>query len=214
MMRINNSTRQRRFWDRIAARYAARPLKNAAAYEAMLSDIAGQLRPHDRVLELGCGTGGTAIRLAPRVALWTACDFSPAMIGIAQAKPAERNLRFVVADAGQALATGPCDVICAINMLHLVDDMPAALAQIHAHLPQAGHLIIKIWCFADMTWRVRTIFSALAVFGLFPAIRKLRHSDVLDALHLAGFEVVVAKVFGDYPQNPYFVLRKAATPAR
>ena len=210
---MNNSTRQRRFWDRIAARYAVRPLKNVAAYEAMLSDIALHLLPDDGVLELGCGTGGTAIRLAPLVAHWTACDFSPAMIGIAQAKPAGNNLRFVVADAGQALATGPCDVVCAINVLHLVDDMPATLAQIHAHLPQSGHLIIKVWCFADVMWRIRAIFSTLAVFGLFPAIRKLRYSDVLDALHLAGFEVVVEKVFGDYPQNPYFVLRKAATPA-
>lgn len=210
---MNNSTQQRRFWDRIAARYAARPLKNVAAYEAMLSDIAGHLHPDDRVLELGCGTGGTAIRLAPLVAHWTACDFSPAMIRIARAKPAGDNLRFVVADVGQALASGPCDVVCAINVLHLVDDMPATLAQIHAHLPQGAHLIMKIWCFADVTWRIRAIFSTLAVFGLFPAIRKLRHSDVLDALHLAGFEVVAEKVFGDYPQNPYFVLRKAAPPA-
>lgn len=206
--------KQQRFWDRIASRYAARQLKNPAAYDALLADIAERLRPADRVLELGCGTGGTAIRLAPCVAQWTAADLSPAMIGIAQAKPAGGNLRFIVADARQALATGPCDVICAINVLHLVDDMPAILAQIHAHLPQAGHLIIKIWCFADMTWRIRVIFSTLTVFGLFPAISKLRRSDVLDALHLAGFEVVVERVFGDYPQNPYFVLRKAATHAR
>lgn len=210
---MGNSTQQRRFWDRIAARYAARPLKNVAAYEAMLTDIAGRLRPDDHILELGCGTGGTAIRLAPRVAYWTACDFSSAMIGIAQAKPAGNNLRFVVADVGKALASGPCDLVCAINLLHLVDDLPATLAQIHAHLPPGGHLIIKIWCFADVTWRIRAIFSTLAVFRLFPAIRKLRHSDILDALHHAGFEVVVEKVFGDYPQNPYFVLRKAATPA-
>jgi SAM-dependent methyltransferase len=212
-MTKNRTARQRRFWDRIAARYAARPLKNVAAYEAMLSDIAGYLRSYHRVLELGCGTGGTAIRLAPLVAQWTASDFSPAMIGIAQAKPAGKNLQFVVADVGEALATGPCDVICAINVLHLVDDMPATLAQIHAHLPQDGHLIIKIWCFADVTWRIRAIFAMLAVFGLFPARKTLRHCEVIDALQFAGFEVVVEKVFGDYPQNPYFVLRKAAKPA-
>ena len=207
---MDRAARHRRFWDRIAARYAARPLKNVAAYEAMLSDIAGHLHPDDHVLELGCGTGGTAIRLAPLVARWTGCDFSSAMIGIAQAKPAGDNLEFVVADVGQALASGPFNVICAINVLHLVDDLPGTLAQIHAHLPPDGRLIIKIWCFADVKLQIRVIFSTLAIFGLFPAIRNLRNCDVLDALHLAGFEIVTEKVFGDYPQNPYFVLRKAA----
>ena len=55
-----------RFWDRIAKRYAARIIKDPAAYEAMLADAAGRLRPTDRVLEIGCGTGSIAIRLAPR----------------------------------------------------------------------------------------------------------------------------------------------------
>lgn len=210
---MTNLTRQRKFWDRIAARYAARPLKNVAAYEAMLTDIAGWLRPDDRVLELGCGTGGTAIRLAPFVAHWTACDFSPAMIRIAQAKPAGDNLRFVVADVTQALDIGPCDVVCAINVLHLVDDMPATLAQIHAHLPPGGQLIVKIWCFADVDWRIRAVFATLSAFRLFPKVKKLQHADVLHALHLAGFEVVAEKLFGDYPQNPYFVLRKPTVAA-
>ncbi len=136
------------------------------------------------------------------------------MIRIAQAKPAGGNLRFIVADVMQALETGPCDVVCAINVLHLVDDMPAVLAQIHAHLPPGGRLIIKIWCFADLNWRIRVVFNTLSVFGLFPATKKLRHVDVNDALHLAGFEVVAEKVFGDYPQNLYFVLRKPAIPAQ
>ncbi len=30
--------KNQRFWDRIAARYAARPLKNVPAYEAMLAE--------------------------------------------------------------------------------------------------------------------------------------------------------------------------------
>jgi SAM-dependent methyltransferase len=211
---MTDVTKQQKFWNRIAARYAARPLKNVAAYEAMLTDIAGRLHPDDRVLELGCGTGGTAIHLAPCVTQWTACDFSSAMIRIAQAKPAGGNVRFVVSDVIQALETGPCDVVCAINVLHLVDDMPAALAQIHAHLPPGGRLIIKIWCFADVNWRIRLVFSTLSVFGLFPATKKLRLDDVNHALHLAGFEVVAEKVFGDYPQNIYFVLRKPAIAAK
>jgi len=71
-----------RFWNRIAARYAARPLKNVPAYEATLADVASRLKGTDIVLEIGCGTGGTAIRLAPGVAQWTATDFSAEMVKI------------------------------------------------------------------------------------------------------------------------------------
>jgi len=34
---------------------------------------------------------------------------------------------------------------------------------------------------------------------------------VQEAIKIAGFEVVAEKIFGDYTQNPYFVLRKPAT---
>jgi len=89
-------TGPQRFWNRVAARYAARPLKDVAAYEALLGDVAGRLQPTDTVLEIGCGTGGTAIRLAPRVAHWLATDFSSEMVRIAQAKPGGDTVPFAV----------------------------------------------------------------------------------------------------------------------
>ncbi|MCW2284003.1 hypothetical protein M2323_001616 [Rhodoblastus acidophilus] len=33
-----------RFWDKLAERYAARPIKDVAAYDAMLADAAGRSR--------------------------------------------------------------------------------------------------------------------------------------------------------------------------
>ena len=84
--------KNQRFWNRVAARYAARPLKNVTAYEAMLADVASRLKDTDAVLEIGCGTGGTAIRLSAGVAQWTATDFSAEMVKIAKAKPSEGNV--------------------------------------------------------------------------------------------------------------------------
>ena len=48
-----------RSWNRFADRYAARAIKDPAAYDAMLADGAGRLRPTDRVLEIGCGAGSS-----------------------------------------------------------------------------------------------------------------------------------------------------------
>lgn len=203
-------TRNQRFWNRIAQRYAARPLKNVAAYEAMLADAAARLSPQDRMLEIGCGTGGTAIHLATFVSDTVASDFSTEMVAIAQAKPAGDNLRFVVADAAQALADGPFDAICAFNVLHLVDDLPDTLSRIHQALVPGGQLISKTWCFADLNPGMRILFVLLRSVGLFPRVTMLTEGGLRQALLAAGFDIVDQRQFGTYPQNPYIVARKPA----
>jgi cyclopropane fatty-acyl-phospholipid synthase-like methyltransferase len=201
-----------RFWDRIAERYAARPLKDPAAYEAMLADAAGRLHPTDRVLEIGCGTGSTAIRLAPHVAEWTATDFSPEMLRIARAKAAPDNLSFVLADAGRAFEGGPFDAVCAFQVLHLVGDLPATLARIHAQLKPGGLLITKTWCFADMGLKLRSLFAVLRLLGIFPAAASLTKTALRQAIGDTGFEIVDERVFGTNPHGPYIVARKPAAP--
>jgi SAM-dependent methyltransferase len=197
-----------RFWDRIAERYAARPLKDPAAYEAMLEDAATRLRPTDRVLEIGCGTGSTAIRLAPFVAAWTATDFSPEMLRIARGKPAPDNLSFVLADARSTFDGGPFDAICAFQVLHLVEDLPGTLARIHAQLKPGGLVISKTWCFAEMGLKLRSLFLVLRVLGLFPSAAWLTRASLRQAIRDAGFDIEDERVFGTNPHGPYIVARK------
>lgn len=201
-------SKQQKFWNRIAGRYAARPLKDVAAYDAMMDAVASRLKSADQVLELGCGTGGTAIRLAPHVSHWTATDFSAEMIKIAQDKPAGANLTFRVAEAKNAYDGGPFDVICAFNVLHLVEDQAAALAQIFANLKPGGLLISKTWCFADLKFRFRLLFTALRTAGLFPAVTQHTVPELRQSILNAGFEITEELVFGKYRQNPYVVARK------
>jgi len=199
-----------RFWDRIAGRYAARQLKDPAAYEAMVADAAGRLRPIDRVLELGCGTGTTAIRLAPHVAEWIATDFSAEMLRIARAKPAPDHLRFVLADATTAFDGGPFDAVVALQLLHLLDDLPGTLARIHANLRPGGLLISKTWCFAEMSPVLRALFAALRGLGLFPPVNALTKQALRQSMLDAGFAIVDERVFGGNPHGPYIVAARLA----
>lgn len=50
-----------RFWDRMAERYSKRPIADEAAYQKKLLVTREHFEPHMEVLELGCGTGSTAI---------------------------------------------------------------------------------------------------------------------------------------------------------
>lgn len=197
-----------KFWDRFADRYAARPIKDVAAYEALLADAASRLEPRDRVLEIGCGTGGTAIRLAAGVAEYIASDFSAEMIRIARSKPAPDTLRFVVAEAERAFEGGPFDAICAFNVLHLTNDMPKVLDGIFKNLRPGGLLISKTWCFAGMSAKLRLLFKALRLVRMFPPSTALSVDELHAAITQVGFEITDERIFGAYNQNPYIVARK------
>jgi cyclopropane fatty-acyl-phospholipid synthase-like methyltransferase len=76
--------RKARFWDRTAVKYAADPIADMAGYEATLRRVQGPLSADQDVLEIGFGTGSTALRLAPNTGRLLATDVSAGMIAIAR----------------------------------------------------------------------------------------------------------------------------------
>ena len=55
------------FWDRYARKYAAHAIKDMAGYQRTVERTRHYLKKTDRVIEIGCGTGTTALTLAPSV---------------------------------------------------------------------------------------------------------------------------------------------------
>jgi len=186
------------FWDRIAPKYAARPVDYPEDYEATLDRVRHYLTPRDSVLEVGCGTGSTAIRLAPSVAQYTATDISPGMLEIARAKPEAAtlpHLSFAQADAPGAPG-GPFDAVLAFSVLHLAPDLPATLTALHARLRPDGLLISKTVCLADLGLWLRALVPAMRLVGMAPPVRFLSREALERAIGEAGFEIVER---GDYP---------------
>lgn len=190
------------FWDRIADRYAARSLGDEAAYAATLERARAHLRPADTALEIGCGTGRTAIALAPSVASYHATDLSPRMIEIARSRPegaAAANLSFSVAEATEAPGAG-YNAVLAFNLLHLLDDLPAGLREIAAHLRPGGRLISKTPCLRDLSLPVRLpvglLVRPMRLAGLAPALRFLGARELERSIAEAGFRIVET---GDFP---------------
>ena len=52
------------FWDGAAENYAKSPIRDVEAYNYTLERTRTYLSPTDKVLEVGCGTGSTALLLA------------------------------------------------------------------------------------------------------------------------------------------------------
>ncbi|MCV6598850.1 MAG: methyltransferase domain-containing protein [Mangrovicoccus sp.] len=198
------------FWDKIAPKYANAPIRDPEGYSETQNKIKALLLPQHRVLELGCGTGSSALELASGVAEYVASDAAGEMIAIAKAKlgpDSPAQLRFV-----QSLATdlppGPHDVILALNLLHLLQDMDAALRQIHEALPPDGLLIAKTPLLRDGAWFLPWLLRGMQMLGKAPDIGMLREAAMITALKTAGFEITEQLVQPGMVPRLFTVARK------
>jgi len=197
------------FWNRMAERYAKMPIRNSDSYEQTLERTRSYLSPDAQVLELGCGTGSTALLLADAAGHITASDYAENMIAIARRKAAEQaieNVTFVLADAsGDGLPDGPFDVICTFNLLHLVPDLDTTLAAIAAKTRPGGTFISKTVCLADpgLSLKLRAMLwlalPVMQMLGKAPRVAKLSITTLQDAITRAGFEIVET---ANQPANP------------
>lgn len=204
-----------RFWDRFAAKYARQPVADIDGYREKLRLTQAVLRPDMRVLEIGCGTGSTALAHAPSVAAIDAADSSARMIDIARAKAAEAGCETVAFHvAAEDEITPPdagYDAILALNLLHLLVDWEAAIVRAARALKPGGIYVTSTAVLADdMPW-----FGAVArlgaALGLIPRVAMIREVALLRAMTGTGLEIETRLKTG--PRRALFLIaRKPATP--
>lgn len=211
------AARKARFWDRVAVKYAADPIADMAGYEATLQRVQGLLSADQDVLEIGCGTGTTALRLAPFTRRLLATDVSTGMIAIAREKLAAQpapQLSFAVADADMPVAgPGDYDAVLAFNVLHLVTDLDQALAAAVRALRPGGLLISKTACIAEMNPLIRTLaLPVMRAFGQAPHVLCFDAGVLQSAIARQGMEIVSIERHGTRGKDfrVFIVARKPA----
>ncbi|EJN05341.1 class I SAM-dependent methyltransferase [Phyllobacterium sp. YR531] len=203
-----------RFWDRTSSKYAAGKIADQAGYERTLERTLSLLKPTDRVLELGSGTGTTAMRLAGSVQTYLATDISRQMIAIAEEKYAAEpisGLAFRTATAEMITSEdGSFNAILGFNYLHLVRDLPGTLRQIHALLAADGLFVSKTPCVGDMNPLIQLVLPIMRGFGLAPYAGVFKTRDLNKLISAAGFDIVATEnhaTKGD-DNRPYIIARK------
>jgi ubiquinone/menaquinone biosynthesis C-methylase UbiE len=183
-----------RFWDRAARKYAAAPIGDTAGYERTLARTREYLKPGDDALEFGCGTGTTALKLAPSVARYVATDISPEMIAIAREKAGKEgvgNAEFAVATPDAApWPNASFDAVMAFNLLHLVTGRAEALADAHRLLKPGGLFISKTPCLKEMNPLIRLVVPVMQAFGRAPYVAFFSARELEQEIEAAGFEIV------------------------
>jgi ubiquinone/menaquinone biosynthesis C-methylase UbiE len=212
-----SSLRNARFWDRVAVKYAADPIADMAGYEAALRRVQGLLSADHDVLEIGCGTGSTALRLAPFTRRLLATDISPGMIVIARKKLAAEpvpQLSFEVADADAEIARqGEYDVVLAFNVLHLVTDLDRTLELAMRALRPAGLLISKTACLSEMNPVIRYLaLPLMRAIGKAPPVLCFDAAALQLAIARQGMDIVSVERHGTRGKDfrVFIVARKPA----
>ncbi|MCE5365271.1 class I SAM-dependent methyltransferase [Pseudomonas sp. 32.2.56] len=190
-----------RFWNRVARKYASDPIADLGGYERTLQRVKETLSTEYEVLEIGCGTGSTALRLAPATRRLVATDISKQMIAIAREKLASHpapQLDFNLADADGSLSEDNAyDVVLAFNMLHLVSSLSQTLKSVVKALKPGGLLISKTPCLNEMNPLIPKIaLPLMRVLGKAPPVLCFTAAQLQDAMKKADLEIISAERHG------------------
>jgi ubiquinone/menaquinone biosynthesis C-methylase UbiE len=184
----------RRFWDRIAERYAKANLRDEAAYARKLEITQRYLTKDAEVLEVGCGTGTTALRHAPFAGHILATDISSGMLAVARRRAEEAGVTNVTFRQAALetldLPEGRYDAILALNLLHLLEDRQGAIAALARALRPGGVLVSSTACLSDGLGWVRPILPVMRLVGFAPRVAFFTGDTLRAEMRAAGLVIV------------------------
>jgi ubiquinone/menaquinone biosynthesis C-methylase UbiE len=130
-----------RSWDRLAPFYERAMRRNNAVYDYLCSRLS-EVASGKEVLELACGPGTVARRVAPATRRMVSTDYSPKMIAQATRHGTPENLTFEVADATRLpYPDSSFDVVLIANALHVMPEPGRALGEARRVLRPGGLLV-------------------------------------------------------------------------
>jgi len=182
-----------RFWDRHAKGYAKRPVSDETACQRKLKLTQDYLSPDMEVLELGCGTGTTALIHAPFVKHITGIDISRNMLEIARAKAETGKVKNVTFQQSSvdSLETPDAsyDVVMGHSILHLLENKEAVISRVHRMLKRGGVFVSSTACLGGRMPVLRAILPVGHFLGLLPLVEFFTAEELEGDLMDAGFRI-------------------------
>jgi ubiquinone/menaquinone biosynthesis C-methylase UbiE len=206
------------FWNRVSEKYAATPIKDGAAYARKLSLTQDQLASWMDVLELGCGTGTTAIHHAPFVKAIHAVDTSPKMIDIARHRASEAGVINITFECKPVealdLQERSQDVVMAHSFLHLVADPAQLIEKAYRWLRPGGLFISNTPCIGEVSIWFRPLISLGQAIGQVPLLTVFDRDQLHNLMAQPGFQIEerMRIKFGTFliARKPGLLIKKAA----
>lgn len=183
-----------KYWNKVAEKYASRPVADEAAYQRKLSATRSYLTPEMRILEFGCGSGATAVHHAPHVQHIDAIDISENMLQIGRGKATQAGVDNITFSCGTLAEFGADDAsydcVLGLNILHLLPDWQATISEVVRILKPGGFFVSSTVCLGNSPLRMIKIAVPLGkLFGLMPDLFIITEQQLTSEIADAGFTI-------------------------
>ena len=187
---MSSTEKDRSYWERHAKNYDLSMAILGGPIPTMVALAAEAVRDA-RVLEVAAGTGLVTVALARTAREVVATDYAAAMVDAVESRIRTEGLANVQCEQADLHAlrfeTGSFDAVVAANVLHLVPDLPNALAAMRRMLRPGGRLVVPTYCH-DQTAFSWALSRVLAVTG-FPGHRRFTSRSLQAALETGGLTI-------------------------
>jgi len=183
-----------KFWDKTAERYAKSTIADEETYQRKLAETQGFFEPNMRILEFGCGTGTTAIHHAPHVQHVDATDISENMLEIGRGRAKEAGIDNITFTRGTLAdfkaEDASLDAVLGLNVIHLVPDRQAVLAEVARILKPGGIFVSSTACLGLSLLRFIKLVAPLGkMLGLMPDVFVMTEEELATEITRAGFKI-------------------------
>ena len=186
-----------RIWDYFAKGYYNQPIKDEDAYQKKLQITQSYMKPTDKVVEIGCGTGGTSLLHSPHVQNILSTDISAKMIEIARQQAAEAGVTNVEYRQSSVdalnLPKSSQDMVLGLSILHLLPEKEAAIRKVHNWLKPGGLFVTSTICIGDMGSGAKFFLNRVMpigqFFGFLPKVQLLTKEELKQCFVRTGFSI-------------------------
>ncbi|BCE03543.1 class I SAM-dependent methyltransferase [Marinicellulosiphila megalodicopiae] len=182
-----------KFWNKMSSKYASQPIADEAAYQHKLEETKKYYDKNTSILEIGCATGGTAIKHAPNVKHYTAIDYCEPLlnVGIQQAKQKGiDNIQFVQTGIDDfEIKKDQYEMVLALSVFHLLPNYTEVIQKIYHSLPKDAVLISSTTCLKQQSKILQWILPIMTKLGVAPLVMKFSCDELVEQFEKVGFKI-------------------------